>query len=61
MQDWIRQGYIGHPGQLCSLRRVTLSEGKARGTQVIEVATAGGLSLDVLPDTGLDLAPPSRS
>lgn len=55
MQDWIRQGYIGHPGQLCSLRRVTLSEGKARGAQVIEVTTAGGLSLDVLPDTGLDL------
>ena len=55
MQDLLRQGYIGHPAQLCSIRTVTLSEGRARGTRVIEVATAGGLSLDVLPDTGLDL------
>ena len=55
MRDLIREGYIGHPGQLVRLRRVTLDEGRARGTQIIEVSTAGGLALDILPDTGLDI------
>ena len=55
MQKMIRDGYIGNPSQLVSLRRVTISEGKARGTSVIEVKTAGGLELDILPDTGLDI------
>ena len=55
MNQLLQQGYLGHPGQLYTLRRVTLEEGKARGMQVIEVCTAGGLQVDVLPDTGLDL------
>ncbi len=50
-----KQGYIGNPSQLVTLRRVTVSEGKARGTQIIEVKTAGGLELDLLPDSGLDI------
>ena len=55
MQDLLRKGYIGHPAQLCTLRRVTVSEGKAKGTEIIEVKTAGGLELDILPDAGLDI------
>ncbi|MBR4501469.1 MAG: aldose 1-epimerase family protein [Clostridia bacterium] len=55
MQDLIRTGYIGNPAQVCTLRRVTVSEGKAKGTEIIEVKTAGGLDLDILPDAGLDI------
>ena len=55
MQEAIRKGYTGNPAQLVTLRRVTLSEGRAKGTGIIEVATPGGLSLDILPDAGLDL------
>ncbi|MBQ6255862.1 MAG: aldose 1-epimerase family protein [Clostridia bacterium] len=51
----IRDGYIGNPGQMVTLRRVALSEGRARGTEIIEVVTAGGLNLDILPDRGLDI------
>ena len=52
LQELIRKGYIGNPLQLCTLRHVTVSEGKAKGTRIIEVRTAGGLELDVLPDAG---------
>ena len=55
LQELIRKGYIGNPLQLCTLRHVTVSEGKAKGTRIIEVRTAGGLELDVLPDAGLDI------
>ena len=55
MKEKLRQGYIGHPGQLVTLRRVTVSEGKAKGTEILEVKTAGGLDLDILPDAGLDM------
>ena len=55
LQEIIKQGYIGNPAQLVTLRRVTVSEGKAKGTEIIEVKTAGGLELDILPDAGLDI------
>lgn len=55
MYQYLRQGSIGNINQLCSVRRVELQEGKAKGCEVIEVTTAGGLSLDILPDTGLDI------
>ena len=55
MFDEIRKGYIGNPSQLASVRRVVASEGKAAGTEIIEVRTAGGLELDILPGTGLDI------
>ena len=55
MQEIIKQGYIGNPAQLVTLRRVTVSEGKAKGTEIIEVKTADGLELDILPDAGLDI------
>ena len=55
MTEEERKGYIGNPAQLYTLRRVTIEEGRAKGVQVIEVCTAGGLQLDILPDTGLDI------
>ena len=55
MQNVINKGYIGNLSQLITLRKVTVSEGRAGGTQIIEVKTAGGLELDVLPDAGLDV------
>ncbi len=55
VNELLRQGYLGNPAQLVTLRRVTVNEGKARGTEIIEVATAGGLALDILPDAGLDI------
>ena len=55
MNGLIRKGYIGNPAQLVTLRRVTVSEGRAKGTEIIEVKTAGGLELDILPDAGLDI------
>ena len=55
MEKLYQSGYLSHHQQAYSLRRVTIDEGRARGTQIIEVATAGGLSLDILPDAGLDI------
>ena len=55
MKDIIKQGYIGNPAQLVTLRRVTVTGGRAKGTEIIEVKTAGGLELDILPDAGLDI------
>ena len=55
MQNIIRKGYIGNPAQLVTLRRVTVSEGRSRGVEIIEVRTARGLDLDILPDAGLDI------
>lgn len=55
MQQAIKKGYIGNLQQLFSVRRVTAMEGKARGTEIIEVATADGLQMDILPDSGLDI------
>ncbi len=55
MDQLLKQGYLCHPQQMVTLRRVTVAEGRARGTGIIEVATAGGLQADILPDAGLDL------
>lgn len=55
MKKAIRSGYVGNPQQLYSLRRVTVAEGRAKGTDIIEVCTAGGLLADILPDAGLDI------
>lgn len=55
MVTQMQSGYLCHPQQLYTLRRITLDEGKASGVSVIEVATAGGLQLDILPDAGLDI------
>lgn len=55
METIEKSGYICHPQQLYTLRRMTVAEGKAKGTTVIEVCTAGRLQVDILPDTGLDI------
>ena len=55
MLEEMKKGYIGNPSQLVSVRRVCLTEGRAKGTGIIEIRTAGGLALDILPDTGLDI------
>jgi hypothetical protein len=47
--------YTGNSSQLFSLRKVQLCEGKAKGISIIEVKTVGGLSIDILPDTCLDI------
>lgn len=58
MQTWselLQSGYLCHPQQLYTLRRVEICEGRARGTSLIEICTSGGLQLDLLPDAGLDI------
>ena len=55
MKETQKSGYICHPSQLYSARRVTVQDGKAKGTDIIEVATADGLQVEILPDTGLDI------
>jgi len=55
METILKSGYVCHPQQLYTLRRVRVSEGKAKGTEIIEVSTAGGLQVDILPDAGLDI------
>ncbi len=55
MRELIQKGYIGNPAQLVTLRRVSVSEGRAKGTEIIEVKTAGALELELLPDAGLDI------
>lgn len=55
MVDSIHEGYIGNPSQILTLRRVTVSDGRAKGTEIIEVKTAAGLELDILPNAGLDI------
>ena len=51
----LKKGYIGNPSQLATVRRAVLAEGKAKGTEIIEVKTACGLELEILPDMGLDI------
>ena len=55
MEDLQKSGYLCHPQQMYTLRRIIVAEGKAKGTEVIEVCTAGGLQVDILPDAGLDV------
>lgn len=55
MKELYKNGYICHPQQLYSVRRMTVSEGKAKSMEIIEVCTADGLQIDILPDTGLDI------
>lgn len=47
--------YVGNSEQVYGVRRVILDEGNARGIALYQVTTAGGLELDILPDTGLDI------
>ena len=47
--------YTGNSEQVYGVRRVILDEGNARGTAIYQVHTSGGLDVDILPDTGLDM------
>lgn len=55
MEELLKSGYLCHSQQAYTLRRVVVDEGRAGGVKVIEIATAGGLQLDLLPDSGLDI------
>jgi len=55
METLYKSGYLCHPQQMYTLRRVRVNEGKAKGTDIIEVTTGGGLQMDILPDAGLDI------
>jgi len=55
MEQILKSGYLCNPQQVYTLRRVTINEGKAKGASVIEVSTAGGLQVDILPDSGMDI------
>jgi len=55
MEQILKSGYLCNHQQVYTLRRVTINEGKAKGASVIEVSTAGGLQVDILPDSGMDI------
>ncbi len=55
MEALQKSGYLCNPQQAYTLRRVTITEGKAKGASLIEVCTAGGLQVDILADSGLDI------
>lgn len=46
---------VGSLSQLASVTPVSLEDGPGRGSRVLVVRTAGGLSCDVLVDRGLDI------
>ena len=47
--------YAGNDEQVFSVRRLILDDGNARGVSLYHVVTGGGLELEILPDTGLDI------
>lgn len=55
MENLQKSGYLCNPQQAYTLRKVTVTEGRARGASIIEICTAGGLQVDILPDAGLDI------
>ena len=42
MKNLLKSGYIGNPAQLVTVRRVTVAEGRPKGTGSSEVRTAAG-------------------
>lgn len=55
MNELLKSGYLCNPQQAFLLRRVIIDDGRASGTRVIEISTANGLQIDLLPDSGLDI------
>ena len=47
--------YLGHPDQLGGIRHFELKSGKAKGVELYEVTTGGGLQYAVFKDRCLDL------
>jgi len=58
-RQWTRrelEARVGQIGQIGGIRRMTLTEGKEAGTELIRVRTGAGLAFDVVPSKGLDLS-----
>lgn len=55
MEELLKSGYLCNAQQMVTIRRLTIAEGKAKGTGIIEVVTPDGLQVDILPDAGLDI------
>ncbi len=53
-EDLLR--YTGGADTVAGIRRVVLSEGRAKGVEALEVKTAAGFACTVLADRGLDIA-----
>ena len=57
-KEWTRreaEARIGKLGQIGGVRRLSLTEGTEAGTELIEVRTGAGLSLEIVPSKGLDI------
>ncbi len=57
--DVSREACVRHYGnmkQLCGLKRYVFSDGKASGTEAVDVETGGGLRFTVLPGRGMDIS-----
>ncbi|MDG0814130.1 aldose 1-epimerase family protein [Cohnella rhizosphaerae] len=58
-KDWTRreiEARVGRMSQIGGVRRMTLSEGKEAGVELIRVTTGAGLTLDIVPSKGLDIS-----
>ena len=55
MMTYLKSGYLSHPQQAYTLRRTSIIEGPAKGSDLIEIVNCCGLQLDLLPDAGLDI------
>lgn len=58
-KEWTRrelEARVGRMSQIGGVRRMTLSEGKEAGVELIRVTTGAGLSLDIVPSKGLDIS-----
>ena len=48
--------FYGNMRQLCGLKRYFLADGRAVGTEAVDVNTGGGLRFTVLPGRGMDIS-----
>jgi hypothetical protein len=56
MDSAIPSSHIGHPLQLAGIRHYQYQSGKAKGVEVYDIRTGGGLQYAVLKDRCLDIA-----
>lgn len=63
MKNWQPDGtrascvrHYGNMRQLCGLKRYFLADGRAAGTEAVDVNTGGGLHFTVLPGRGMDIS-----
>ncbi|GGD86267.1 aldose 1-epimerase family protein [Paenibacillus nasutitermitis] len=58
-REWTRrelEAHVGSIGQIGSVRRMQLTEGKEKGVEMIQVRTGAGLAYNVIPSKGLDIS-----